>query len=76
MIITALGAVIFAFIYAEFIGLITIFAVILGFSLAMRTVYKNFKGVSGDLLGYSQVIGELCGLIALALLQGFVVTRI
>ena len=76
VIITALGAAIFAFIYAEFVGLIVILSVILGFILAMRTVYKNFKGVSGDLLGYSQVIGELCGLIALALLQGFVVTGI
>ena len=71
VIITALGTIAFAFLYAEYVGLIVILAVILGFTLAMRTVYKNFKGVSGDLLGYCLVIGELCGLIALALLQGF-----
>ena len=71
IITTALGVITFSFVYAEFIGLAVIFAVLSGYSLAMRTVYKNFKGVSGDLLGYSQVIGELCGLIALALLQNF-----
>jgi len=58
-----------SFIYAGFTGLIVSAAVVLGYSLALRKAYKAFKGVSGDLLGYSSVIGEVCGLIALALLQ-------
>jgi len=39
---------------------------ILGFIGAMTYSYKELKGVSGDLVGFSLVIGELCGLIALA----------
>ena len=63
------GAIAFSFVYAGFVGIIVIFAVVLGYALSMRVVYKSFKGVSGDLLGYSHVISELCGLIALAVLQ-------
>ena len=55
-----------SFIYAGALGLITIGLVIVGFAWSMRKVYKTFEGVSGDLLGYSLVIGELCGLIGLA----------
>jgi len=58
-----------SFWYAEIFGLITAAAVVLGYCAAMARVYRDFGGVSGDLLGYSQVVGELCGLLALALLQ-------
>lgn len=65
-----LSAIALSFIYAELSGLIVSAAVVLGYGLAMRVVYKSFKGVSGDLLGYALTISELCGLTALALLQG------
>jgi len=63
-------AIVLSVFYAGFIGLIVPLAVVAGYVFAMRKVYKVFNGVSGDLLGYSMVIGELTGLIALALLQG------
>jgi len=64
-----LVAIVIAVIYAGIVGLLIALATVIGYSLAMRVVYKAFKGVSGDLLGYCLVIGELCGLMALALLQ-------
>ncbi|MCL2574408.1 MAG: adenosylcobinamide-GDP ribazoletransferase [Defluviitaleaceae bacterium] len=66
--VTALAAVCFGI-----VGLTVSLSVIVGYAAAMRVVYKAFDGVSGDLLGYSLVIGELCGLIALALLQGVLI---
>jgi len=70
--VSLLGAAVIAlsYFYAGVSGALVSAAVILGFALAVRIVYREFKGVSGDLLGYSLVIGELCGLITLALLQG------
>ena len=47
-------------------GLIVIGAVVLGYIGAMAYARKEFKGVSGDLTGFSLVVGELCGLLALA----------
>ena len=70
VILTGLAAIALTVLYAGPIGLIVPGAVLLGYALAMRTVYKSFNGISGDLLGYSMVISELCGLIALAILQG------
>jgi len=70
VIITALMAVLLAVLMADVVGILVSFAVIVGYALAMRVVYKSFEGVSGDLLGYSMVISELCGLVVLALLQG------
>ena len=64
-----IGIIVFAYIYSGLFGIVVIIAVALGYGLSMRAVYKSFKGVSGDLLGYSLVIGELCGLIALAAVQ-------
>ncbi len=49
-------------------GLTMVVFTVLGFAGAMTYAYKQFKGVSGDLAGYSLVIGELCGLIALAVI--------
>ena len=69
VILVAVAAVAFSFMYARSIGLIVSAAVIFGHAGAMTKAFKGFKGISGDLLGYSLVIGELCGLIALALLQ-------
>jgi adenosylcobinamide-GDP ribazoletransferase len=68
--VIALVIVILSFLYAGVLGLIVCAAIILGYAAAMRVVYKSFKGVSGDLLGYAMVISELCGVITLAVLQG------
>lgn len=70
VVIIAIAAVGLSYLYAGFYGLIVSVAVILGYIAAMRGVHRNFKGISGDLLGYALVISELCGLVALALLQG------
>lgn len=65
----AISSISLSFLYAGFFGLIVSAAVILGYAIAMAVVYNNFRGVSGDLLGYALVLSELCGLIALAILQ-------
>ena len=65
----ALVTVILSFIYAGVFGLIVCATIVVGYAAAMRVVYKSFKGISGDLLGYAMVIGELCGIIALALIK-------
>jgi len=70
VVIVVLCAVMLSFLYAGAVALIVSAAVILGYAVAIRTVYKEFEGVSGDLLGYAMGISEVCGLIALALLQG------
>jgi adenosylcobinamide-GDP ribazoletransferase len=69
VIIAVLGAMSLATLYAGIIGLIVALSVILSYGLAMRKVFKSFNGVSGDLLGYALIISELCGLIALGLIQ-------
>ncbi len=42
-------------------------ATALGYALAMLWAYRALRGVSGDLAGFSLCIGELCGIIALAI---------
>ena len=69
VIFVAVAAVSFSFLFARSFGFIVSTAVILGHAGAMTKAFKAFKGISGDLLGYSLIIGELCGLIALAFLQ-------
>ena len=59
-------AVVFTCRYAGCSGLIVSAAVITGFTAALAYSYKNLKGVSGDLAGFGLVIGELCGLFAMA----------
>ena len=48
-------------------GLILTGALLVGYIIPMACVYRNMKGVSGDLVGFSLVVSELCGIIALAL---------
>jgi adenosylcobinamide-GDP ribazoletransferase len=57
-----------ACLFTGYRGLIVTACTILGFSCALAYAYREFKGISGDLTGYSLVIGELCGLLALAVL--------
>lgn len=60
----------FAVVMLAILFLLQFAAVVLGYVLAMRAVYRDFKGISGDLLGYLLVIGVLFGLVSLALLEG------
>lgn len=62
------AAALFSFLYAGFLGPVVLLVVVLAYAVALMRVYKSFEGISGDLLGYSIVIGELFGLIALAIL--------
>ncbi|MCL2813965.1 MAG: adenosylcobinamide-GDP ribazoletransferase [Oscillospiraceae bacterium] len=51
-------------------GLIVSVSVIFGYAGAFLYAYTDLKGVSGDVAGFALVIGELCGLVALALIGG------
>jgi adenosylcobinamide-GDP ribazoletransferase len=47
-------------------GLIVALSVIAGFTGAMAWAYRSLKGASGDLAGFALTVGELCGLVATA----------
>jgi adenosylcobinamide-GDP ribazoletransferase len=68
VIIIAITGIVFSFFLSGIHGLIVVGSVILGFTAAMARAYTTLKGVSGDLAGFALVIGELCGLAALAIL--------
>ena len=68
VIIIAIACITLSFFLSGINGLIVVGSVILGFTAAMACAYMNLKGVSGDLAGFALVIGELCGLVALAIL--------
>ena len=59
-----------SFWFARIYGLIAAASVILGFIAAMAYAYKDFKGISGDLIGFALVISELCGFFAFAVTAG------
>ena len=68
IIVTAITGIALSFFFSGIQGLIVTGSVISGFTAAMAYAYKDLKGVSGDLAGFALVIGELCGLAALAIL--------
>lgn len=49
-------------------GIVCLAATVVGYGCAMFWCVHTLKGVSGDLAGFSLCVGELCGLIALALI--------
>ena len=63
-------AIVFAFFIEGIYGLSVAAAVVLGYMASMTGVYRSMKGVSGDLIGFSIVVSELCGLVALAAAMG------
>ena len=68
-VVTGGGVAIFgAFFFGGLPGLLVTAATIIGFTIAGTLSYRELGGFSGDLAGYSLVVGELCGLGALALL--------
>ncbi|MDR0312723.1 MAG: adenosylcobinamide-GDP ribazoletransferase [Treponema sp.] len=68
IIIIAILTLALSWFFAGINGLIVAALVIVGFTAALTWAYKDLKGISGDLAGFGLVIGELCGLVALALL--------
>ena len=49
-------------------AIVTVMAVLAGYALAMTYTYRIMDGFSGDLAGCALVIGECCGLIAMAIM--------
>ena len=69
IIIILILAAALSFYLAGINGLIATAAIMAGFTAAMAYKYNNLGGVSGDLAGCALVTGELCGLIAMAVIQ-------
>jgi len=68
-VITVVAVFVLAWFIFGLTGIIVGGAVAVGFSIAMLCALKSFKfkGVSGDLAGFSLTIAEACGLITLAI---------
>ena len=57
---------IFALFFRGYWTILAVLATVVGYAAAMFHAVRLLKGVSGDLAGYALCVGELCGLIALA----------
>ena len=68
VLVTALLTIIVACLLCGFRGLAVTLVTAAGYAGALAYSYRELGGVSGDLTGYAIVTGELCGLVALALL--------
>jgi adenosylcobinamide-GDP ribazoletransferase len=66
VLITAIMAVSLSGFFVRTAGLIAAGAVMAGFAGALAWAYRDLHGVSGDVAGFAIVIGELCGLFAMA----------
>jgi len=64
--VIAILGISFSYFFSQACGLIVAIAVVAGFTGAIAWTYRTLKGVSGDSAGFAIVIGELCGLIAMA----------
>ena len=62
----ALAGMALSYFMARSDGLLVAASVAAGFAGAMTWAYKALRGVSGDLAGFALVTGELCGLVAMA----------
>jgi len=69
VLITAILAIAISGYFVQTIGLITAASAVVGFTAALVRAYKDLRGVSGDVAGFALVIGELCGLIAMAVVR-------
>ncbi|MCL2366195.1 MAG: adenosylcobinamide-GDP ribazoletransferase [Oscillospiraceae bacterium] len=69
--IPALISLFLAWMGVGWVGVVVVLAVAIGYCVSMLIALKSFefKGVSGDLAGFSLVISELCGLFALAIVS-------
>jgi adenosylcobinamide-GDP ribazoletransferase len=68
IVIIAILALALSWFFAGYYGLIIGASVIVGCTIAFIWAYNDLKGISGDVAGFGLVIGELCGLAALAVL--------
>jgi adenosylcobinamide-GDP ribazoletransferase len=68
IVIIAIMAAVLSWFFADYYGLIVSASVIVGCTFAFIWAYSDLKGISGDVAGFGLVIGELCGIAALALL--------
>jgi adenosylcobinamide-GDP ribazoletransferase len=59
-----------SFLSAGIRGVVVCAAVVLGYAGALAYACMDLGGVSGDLAGFALVVGELCGLAALAFIGG------
>lgn len=70
LILVFLGALALSWLSAGVGGVIVSAAVVFGYAGALIYAYTDLKGISGDVAGFALVIGELCGLTALAVIGG------
>ena len=70
VLLITLVAVALSYVFEGVSGLITVAAVVFGYTAAMVCAFSGFKAVSGDLAGFALVVSELCGLVALAVVRG------
>jgi adenosylcobinamide-GDP ribazoletransferase len=69
VIMTVIPAIALSGYFARTAGLITVASTVVGFTAALVWAYKDLRGVSGDIVGFALVTGELCGLIAMAVMR-------
>lgn len=60
-------AIVVSFAFTGRYGL-AVLGCMIGYALALRRAYKSLQGMNGDISGYALTIGEMCGLIVLAVL--------
>ena len=68
IIVVLLLCFILSYCFAGVFGLIVTVSTVVGFTGALVYAYRNLKGISGDVAGFALVIGELCGLVAMAVI--------
>jgi adenosylcobinamide-GDP ribazoletransferase len=68
VIVVTISVAALAYLFAGTRGMAVFLVTILGFACPAVYSYRGLGGFSGDLAGFSLVISELCGLIALAIL--------
>jgi len=64
----AMSSIALAYCSAQVCGLIVAVSAAAGFAVAVAWAYRDLKGVSGDLAGFALVIGEVSGLVAMAII--------
>ena len=68
-VIAFIGAYVAILLIAGHYGMIIAAATTLGYIVSISCAYKCLEGVSGDTVGFANVISELCGAVALALIS-------
>ena len=69
MVIALLVMFVAAFIFLKYEGIILEVSIILGVTWAVEKCKKEFGGISGDVAGFALVIGEVTGILVLAIIM-------